>query len=525
MRKSVLYVIIGGLMWFSSAKAVNAATVMEKALELANQGRIEEAATVLDVRLRTIPEDTNARVLLSRLYDYDGDPNRAIETLKSGLAGKESDLDLLAELYSLYVRMGDDGPTVSYKRGAVTYSPSKDKEKEEAFKREHLRLAVNVCEKALEIMPDASYFSFQLGQTLTKLEEFERALKIFEKLTADHPEEPAFIAALSPLYFSQGMTNQALKTLEKTVELDPKAVEAHRTLAELQRMAGRNEQADLHERMADFYGWIPVFIDVPYSDANYKTYQFFAASDTEDDADAEKKMFEQLADDGSAAALGFLAVLCYQHGNHGELENLAFAALEKHPKDGAPLLLLLLENGQSICTIRQAAYALASLKAEDAVDPMIAMLPSDVRFLWISNVAECLARIGNDKAVPALLQLADVNSTLEKPEDDPMNGFTGRIYARYRAIVALGAFARNKDAVLPELKAGTENPQVASACYAGLYRLTGDETYLARCREAAKKNDEYSYSLLCTLRNADNGKLNALADELDKDDESDETGN
>ncbi len=219
--------------------------------------------------------------------------------------------------------------------------------------------------------------------------------------------------------------------------------------------------------------------------------------------------------DGSAVSLGFLAALCLHHSDHGAVEDRAFAALEKNSKEGIPLLLNLLENGQSICTIGQSADALARLKVAAAVDLLLKQLPADVRFGWVANIAESLALLGNDKAVPGLIKLADVTHQHQLPKDDPMNMSGGRLAARFRAIVAMGAFGSQKKVVRQELEKGLKNPQVSSACLAGLFRLTKDKRLLQTLKTTiSEQKDTNLFLLLITLEDANDTDLNTFAKEI-----------
>lgn len=502
-----------GAVCLMAAHVFGGADMVGKALGLAEQGRIEEAIDVLSK-----PQDNGDRIQLARLLDYDGQTDKAITTLRAGLHGEIEDLDLFDVLLTFYARRGEDGPTVSYKRGTISCSPSKDKVAEDAWKLEQYKLALEVCDKALKIEPKAEYFQYQRAVMLGALKRYEEAVKIYEALIVNYPEGPDLRLELSLIHMESGMTNEAVACLKAAVELDPRSPEASRRLAEYYEAVGNAERGEALARTADFYAWLPPFVNLPFTTNHFATYEIISGAREVEAAEREKAVATLIASDDDDALI-FLAALCYHHADHGELENMAFQALEAREEAGIPLLLMLFENAQSICTAGQAASALANQQCALAVDPLINSLSGDVRFIWTYNAAENLAKIGDPRAVSELIRMADVATELKKTEDDPMNEFTGRMAARYRAAFALGAFASERDVVEKTLTSGLDNPQMRVACQAGLYRLTGDELYAKALLDDLAKDDDDQYLLSIALDASNDPRARSLSGKLPKEKE------
>ncbi len=124
-----------------------------------------------------------------------------------------------------------------------------------------------------------------------------------------------------------------------------------------------------------FYAWIPSFAKhIQYNDEtaaivqelNYET--------------ALGCVETKLANDPSPKASEFLAAICWHH-YHGPPETKSFELLEKRAATDeyiADLLIELLRNHQSVCTIKGAASALAGIKHPRAFEFLQRLLPQDV---------------------------------------------------------------------------------------------------------------------------------------------------
>jgi hypothetical protein len=139
-------------------------------------------------------------------------------------------------------------------------------------------------------------------------------------------------------------------------------------------------KADEYTRQYNFYSWIPSFChNIEYNTENVSILKMLQSEK------ALECVETTLTTDTSKRSTEFLASICYHH-YHGTVENKAFEILEKRGKgcEGSErdfvgsILMSLINNHQSICTIKGAASALAELKYNGTFEVLANLLPQDV---------------------------------------------------------------------------------------------------------------------------------------------------
>ena len=66
-----------------------------------------------------------------------------------------------------------------------------------------------------------------------RLKEFDRAIEVAERLTREYPSSPQGYAWLSFAHAQLGRRGEAIRALERALELDPENAQAHRELLRL----------------------------------------------------------------------------------------------------------------------------------------------------------------------------------------------------------------------------------------------------------------------------------------------------
>lgn len=492
---------------------------LAEANEQVADGEFTAAAAALERHLVQAPAHRECRLLLAGILEYDGRADDACRVLGEGLDGSEADLQQLWLLGGLHLEQAAQGAGYSNRRGLVTYQPGVDQEQEEAFRRGHWRATVDACERALRIRPDALGFGLRNGDALLLLGESDEAALLARGLRDTAPDEVAFTLLLARALAAAGRGDEAAAAAEDALRLDPRSAEAHAALAAHCAERGDAERADAHRRQAAFFEWLPGFCSAGFTAENERTVRLLAGPGYPGNggkavADSERAAeIERLLGGAADRDLEILAALCWHHGDHGETEERAFAALAGHPDAGAPLLMSLLTAGRSTCTMRQAAHALAGLKTAGVFEALAELLPRDSDGMFPMDIAGALARLGDPRAVPLLVEVADVRRQRQAPDDDLAFLLDGSLAARCRAIIALGAFTSETAIVAAELEAGLANPQVRGACRAGLYRLTGEAAHLeALERQLGSAEDELPAALLMALVNCPQDDLRAFAE-------------
>jgi hypothetical protein len=133
-------------------------------------------------------------------------------------------------------------------------------------------------------------------------------------------------------------------------------------------------------RQYNFYSWVPSFCHyIEYNTENVSILEMLQSKN------ALVCVETTLTTDTSKRSTEFLASICYHH-YHGSVENKAFELLEKRGMECedserdfiGSILMCLIRNHRSICTIKGAASALAGLKCNGVFEVLENLLPQDV---------------------------------------------------------------------------------------------------------------------------------------------------
>lgn len=142
-----------------------------------------------------------------------------------------------------------------------------------------------------------------------------------------------------------------------------------------------------------FYDWIPTFAKhIQYNDENVAIVQELKGDQ------ALAVVEAKLANDPSQTASEFLAAICWHH-YHGPPETKSFELLEKRAATDeyiASLLIELLSNHQSVCTIKGAVSALAGIKHPETFAFLQRLLPQDVRTLKPLSTSKLTPCVGSN---------------------------------------------------------------------------------------------------------------------------------
>lgn len=157
---------------------------------------------------------------------------------------------------------------------------------------------------------------------------------------------------------------------------------------------GNTASAEEAMRKYKFYSWVPSFCHhIDYSEECLTMIEKLQSDES------WECLNTILMTDGSRRATEFLAAICYHH-YHGRVENQAFQELEKRgiAAEGAErdfigsILMHLLKNHQSVCTVKGTADALAGMKHEELFKVLEHLLPRDVSYALIMTELTIMSR-------------------------------------------------------------------------------------------------------------------------------------
>jgi tetratricopeptide (TPR) repeat protein len=472
-----------------------------RAIDLLNQGNVEEAERMLRELLRRDPADLQVRVLLGRTLDYDGRPEEAARTWREGLKGEAADFALWMHIGTVHARLGREGPTVQYKRGVTTYTRNADPAAAERIMRAHRVLAREAFDKAAALAPGRHEPQLELAILYDALKEHEAAIAAWRGLAARDPENAAYATALARALNEAGRPDQAAAVLEAALKRNPRLSEAHAMLATYYHAAGRRAEAWQSRQQAEFYRRLPPFTRLLFSP------QALQALERLNDRDGVSKLVEDPSDE----AAQLLAVIAWRHP-HDELETMAFESLERRGAAAVGVVRDLLEGARSARTVRASAAILARHKDPGLFEKIVGALPRDLGSAEFEmDIAGALDALGDPRAVPPLVQVFNPGDRSPSRRD---SAIYDRTRARARAALALGGF--DAPAAKEALAQGLDHPELAPYAAAALYRQSGgDARYVPALREVAAGNDRYALSLLAGyLRKVPTPDALQLTDEL-----------
>jgi hypothetical protein len=490
-------IIISGITFLVLLSFGNSAmskdSVYKTASNLANKGEFEKAIKLLNSHLEKHKDDIRSRILTGRMLNFIGEDEKAIEVLKKGLSGKKEDIDLYWFIARLHLQLGKDGLYVKRVKSSIIYLPNRDEAKDRKYKMKHLNSAITALKECRNIKPEIIVFERKIIYIYFLQKNFKAASIRLEKLAAQYPEDTFFKEKLINAYFESNQKRKAVDLSLTFLKNHKKSAIAYKILSEYFKETGDHRRAALYSQQKWFYTWLPAFCEIDFSQKNYKIANIIAGKNREKLKEKEflnkrNHTIDALLNDSSDTSLYFLAALIYQHDDHGNYENKAFEKLKEADGRGIAILKKLLKNSQTACTTRGAVHALVDLRAPGTYELIIRYLPGDYNYMWHADIAGALAKLGDKRAVPHLIKVADMSYLQPEKsiEDDPVLTSTGRLLARIRAVLALGSFKSNQ--VIEELKKGTTNPQLSSACYTALYQLTGERKYYSELLKKLKKD-------------------------------------
>lgn len=451
------------------------AVPIQKARTLANQGQVDKAIDVLRGHLDKNSHDSDARLFLGSLLDFDGRPDDAIKLYEAGLTGRAVDFPLLIEIAETQQRLGEEGPSITRRRGMITASPNRDPAGAEKFKQERLAKAVAAYEKALKLVPGEAKATKALASVYTAQKKPDAAIALWSAMVKAEPKNGSNQLALGLVLREAGRADDATLCFKQAIDLEPRLAEAYEALADYQKSKGQLPEATESRKRATYYGSLPPFSKLEYSEDNARVLRGLG----------QESIVRDLVADTSDSATEFLAVLCWRHP-HNQLETQAFEALETRGAKTTPILREMLNGARSTCTIRSAAHILARRKADGLLDRMVKLLPGDMQgFGMDMDVAGILDDLGDARAVLPLVQVLSADGKGANG-DGPLSDRAG---ARARAALALGAF--DKAEAKQALEAAQADKEIAPFCLASLYRLSKDPKYLASLEQSVGPDDDY----------------------------------
>jgi len=192
-------------------------------------GRFALAISYLEQATKLAPEDTEARIFLSRAYASLGRNKQAIDILKAGLARNPNDADLLYWIGRHYNELAEQTYQSMVRRSSDHYLVHEFEGDQFRLKQEYDK-ALDAYGKALKAAPDAPGVHFKLGEIYWRLLRFDEAKRELETELRANPFHAQANFELGDVEIREGNIKEGIPYVERALELDPRLIEAHRSL-------------------------------------------------------------------------------------------------------------------------------------------------------------------------------------------------------------------------------------------------------------------------------------------------------
>jgi tetratricopeptide (TPR) repeat protein len=400
----------------------------------------------------------------------DGRDDEALALLQSGVGLQAHDEVALLEIAIIHLKRRDRGSRVTVTRTRQIFrgDPNWTESDEQAWKVAQLAAADDALQRAAALAPNDAGVQYHLGAVRFERKDYAAAIAYYRRAAELAPELVDPRRALATALAWAGQREAALQAMTEASKLEPLNAEILNARAELTRQLGRPAEAGVLKERAELYEFLGPFADA--ADGS-EMMQSMRALKGKDEEEAELKRLMQRED---VAALRVLAAMLWRRQCYGDNASIS-AALARAGKAGVELLYKVADETTSMCTMDGVIQALVDLRDPAVFDLLAQLLPQDVGFTESMNIAPAMARLGDARAAPLLIDFVHY-----RPPVDPDDTFPAFLLhlAQFRAVMALGSF--DLPDVRTELQAQLDDAELGGAAAAAMFMLTHNSALVPR---------------------------------------------
>ena len=193
------------------------------------------------------PKDADAFVMLGRLQKVAQNSIEAQKAYKKALELDPENEDALTGLALVYQDLGDTTAAADLLKKLAEKNPTPKSLRVLAGAYEQMKeyaLAAQALQRALEMNPpDASDLKRQIAQYQTAAKQYDQALKTYQELAADEPNEKSTYLAMSQLYRERHDFANARKMSDKAKSIDPDDLDVRYNEVGLLEAEGKTSEA------------------------------------------------------------------------------------------------------------------------------------------------------------------------------------------------------------------------------------------------------------------------------------------
>jgi tetratricopeptide (TPR) repeat protein len=193
------------------------------------------------------PKDADAFVMLGRLQKVAQNSIEAQKAYKKALELEPENEDALTGLALVYQDLGDTNSAADLLKKLAEKNPTPKSLRVLAGAYEQMKeyaLAAQALQRALEMNPpDASDLKRQIAQYQTAAKQYDQALKTYQELAEDEPNEKSTYLAMSQLYREMHDFANARKMSDKAKSIDPDDLDVRYNEVGLLEAEGKTAEA------------------------------------------------------------------------------------------------------------------------------------------------------------------------------------------------------------------------------------------------------------------------------------------
>ncbi|MGQ0814674.1 MAG: tetratricopeptide repeat protein [Gemmatimonadota bacterium] len=208
------------------------AVLLGKARKSLAQGKLDQATEEAQRALREGADKREFLLLQGDIYLRRGLAGEAVERFNAVLSEITSGDDLAADGTQEIVRRALAGAARCF------------------LELDKITEAVEAAQRLVQMVPDDANALRLLGRGLACVNDFQRAVMIFEQARTLQPDDATLLAELGSAYYGAQQLQEAEQALRKAVELDDFAISARVMLGHMLADAGRTDQAAAEFRAA-----------------------------------------------------------------------------------------------------------------------------------------------------------------------------------------------------------------------------------------------------------------------------------
>ncbi|HEY2686503.1 MAG TPA: tetratricopeptide repeat protein [Steroidobacteraceae bacterium] len=301
-------------------------------------GNLREAGQFYQGAVEANPDNVAARGALARLYVFGGAPERALDTVKPGLATHPDDARLLAVRAAAKSQLKDRAGALEDATRAVQLDPlgedgisvlaglyraNGDLDKAEALLRDSIVKIPNSLDLRLE-----------LGQLYESTGHDQQVEEILADLVKRNPDKSAHRLRLAQYYARMSRLDDAERTLREGVGALPK--ERDMKIALVDFLSARRSRDAAEQQLRTF-----IQADPKDYDLRFALGSFYEQGKQSDKAEAlyREAIHDAGTDGPGISARNRLAALLVQRNEIAGAEKLIAEVLDKNPRDNDALIL------------------------------------------------------------------------------------------------------------------------------------------------------------------------------------------